>query len=248
LGTGLIHSADAPRALAELARRQIIYDPATAPCDGRIAGHWHLDSGEIDLGTEAPGPPLTDGVFARACFLVRWYEFTDPAIVRAVYRADSDLLGRDMLLEARFFGLRFHLGVRVTAVLDEVRGSGSGAQRVWGWSYQTLQGHLEQGRLGYEVIKDLASGSVRFRVVGYSRAAPIRNPLIRLGFALFGRRTQTRFYRTIQQRMRTLVNGPADGRPLPGPGSRPDGVVVAPSGAGTRPQDRVGWWVHHPGR
>jgi hypothetical protein len=52
-----------------------------------------------------------------------------------------------MLLEARFFGLRFYVGVRVTGVIDEERATGDGPAQVWGWCYQTLEGHLEQGRL-----------------------------------------------------------------------------------------------------
>lgn len=55
-------------------------------------------------------------------------------------------------------------------------------ERVWGWCYQTLEGHLEQGRLSYEVIKHLTTGQVAFRVAGYSRPAPIGNPIVRLGF------------------------------------------------------------------
>ena len=82
-----------------------------------------------------------------------------------------------MLLEGRFFGLRFYLGVRVTGVFDEERDADDGPERVWGWCYQTLQGHLEQGRLSYEVIKNLATGQVAFRVTGYSRRAPIQFPL-----------------------------------------------------------------------
>lgn len=58
-----------------------------------------------------------------------------------------------MLLEGRFFGLRFYLGVRITGVIDEERDAGDGPVRVWGWWYQTLQGHLEQGRLSYEVCR-----------------------------------------------------------------------------------------------
>jgi len=49
------------------------------------------------------------------------YEFADARIVRAVYRGGDDLLGRDMLLEGRFCGLRFYLGVRVTGMIDETR-------------------------------------------------------------------------------------------------------------------------------
>ena len=36
-------------------------------------------------------------------------EFADPRIVRAVYRRDDPLEGRDMLLEVRFWGLQIPL-------------------------------------------------------------------------------------------------------------------------------------------
>ena len=35
-----------------------------------------------------------------------------------------------MLLEARFFGLRFYVGVRVTGVIDEERATGDGPAQV----------------------------------------------------------------------------------------------------------------------
>jgi Domain of unknown function (DUF1990) len=103
-------------------------------------------------------------------------------------------------------------GYRVT---DEERDSGDGPERVWGWRYQTLEGHIEQGRLSYEVIKNLTTGQVAFRVVGYSRRAPIANPVIRWGFMLFGRWTQQRFYRNIQARMAALVAAAQRGQPVP---------------------------------
>lgn len=62
-----------------------------------------------------------------------------------MYRAGDDLPCRDMLLEGRFFGLRFYLGVRFTGVIDQTRDGDDGSDQVWGWSSQTLQGHLEQG-------------------------------------------------------------------------------------------------------
>ncbi len=244
----LFSSIDAAAALADLARRPINYDPSAAPQDGRADGHWHVDSGDTVIGRESPGPPVPDGIFSRACSLVRYYEFSDPRILRAVYRDDAELLGRDMLLEGRFAGLRFYLGVRVTAVLDETRGSGQQAEQVWGWSYQTLQGHLEQGRLNYEVIKNLASGEVLFRVAGYSRPAPIPNPIIRLGFGLFGRPTQQRFYRAIQQRMRILLDPAAEDRPLPTPTREAGGLLMAPSETTPVPLERLTRGVHHPGR
>jgi hypothetical protein len=152
-----------------------------------------------------------------------------------------------MLLEGRFFGLRFYFGVRVTGVIDEERDAGDGPERVWGWCYQTLEGHLEQGRLSYEVIKHLTTGEVAFRVEGYSRPAPIGNPIIRLGFLLFGRWTQQRFYRNIQVRITDLVRGAQRGRPLPSPAVRPDGIVLAPSGVRPHPLERLAQGWIHPG-
>jgi uncharacterized protein (UPF0548 family) len=232
LGFGSVNEA---AELDALRHRPVNYDPARAPGDGRADGHWHVDSGEIIIGQEPPGPPVRGGPWETGCALVRWYEFAEPRILRAAYRDGAELDGRDMLLEGRFFGLRFYLGVRVTRVVDETREGDAGPERVWGWSYQTLQGHLEQGRLGYEVIKNLATGRVIFRVSGYSRMAPIRSPVIRLGFMLFGRWTQLRFYRAIQRRLRALVQAAQCGAALPPPKARADGVVMVPSGISRAP-------------
>ena len=246
----LFSQVDERAELDQLAGLRVNYDPAAAPEDGAVAidGHWHVDAGTTVLGHERPGPPEEGGVWATACRLVGEYEFADARILRGAYRPGGDLLGRNMLLEARFFGLRFYVGVRVTGIIDEERDTLDGPERVWGWSYQTLQGHLEQGRLSYEVIKDLRTGQVMFRVAGYSRAAPIGNPVIRLGFLLFGRWTQQRFYRNVQARMADLVRTAQRGRPLPAPEARPDGILLAPSGV--RPnllEHLTRGWIH-PGR
>src|SRR4029450_3129552 len=105
-----------------------------------------------------PGPPQPGGPWERARELMRDYEFADPAIVRAVYRPDRPLEGRDMLLEVRFWGLRFRFGVRVGGVIDESRTVDGRDVCVWGWSYSTLQGHLEMGQMEYEVWKWLGAG------------------------------------------------------------------------------------------
>lgn len=240
----LFSSVDEATALDGLRCRIINYDPARAPEDGRADGHWHVDSGDTVIGREPPGPPVPGGVWEAGCTLVRQYEFADPRILRAVYRAGGELAGRDILLEGRFSVLRFYLGVRVTGVIDET----SETERVWGWSYQTLEGHLEQGRLSYEVIKDTVTGRVLFRVRGYSRMAPITSPVVRWGFRLFGRWTQQRFYQEIQHRMRRLVQAAQRGAPLPSPAVRPDGLVLAPSGAAPHPLERLARSWLHPGR
>jgi hypothetical protein len=243
----LLGRVDERAALDRLPALKINYDPARAPETGsaNVEGSWHVDSATTVIGQEGPGPPEDDGAWQLGCRLVSQYEFADARILRGVYLRGRELLGRDMLLEARFFGLRFYVGVRVTGVIDEERATDHGPARVWGWSYQTLEGHLEQGRLSYEVIKDMSTGQVTFRVAGYSRAAPIRNPVIRLGFWLFGRWTQERFYRNIQRRMAELVRAAQHGQRLPTPAERPDGVVLAPSGIRPHPLERLARaWLH----
>jgi uncharacterized protein (UPF0548 family) len=239
---------DERAALDGLRGRPLNYDPGRAPGDGVPDGHWHVDASDAVIGREPPGPPVAGGPWEVACRLVRQYEFAEPRILRALYRRDDRLLGRDMLLEGRFFGLRFYLGVRVTRVIDQQRDGPGGPAQVWGWSYQTLQGHLEQGRLSYEVIKDLGSGTVRFRVSGYSRRAPIPDPVVRWGFQIFGRWTQRRFYRNVLRRMTRLVAAARRGDALPTPVASGDGLVTAPSGVHRHPAEWLARAWLHPGR
>jgi uncharacterized protein (UPF0548 family) len=90
--------------------------------------------------------------------------------------------------------------------------------RRWGWNYRTLQGHLEMGQMDYEVHKWLDSGEVQFRIHAFSRPARIPNPVIRLGFRLFGRRVQRRFARHACQRMaRLTAAGAGAGAPVEDP-------------------------------
>ena len=133
--------------------------------------------------------------------------------MRAVYHSEDPLEGRDMLLEVRFWGLRFRFGVRVSGVIDELREVERRDVRVWGWSYATLQGHLETGQMDYEVWKWLDSGAVEFRIHVVSRSSRIGNPIIRLGFRLFGRREQVRFAKRACERMACLVSGEGGVRP-----------------------------------
>ena len=65
--------------------------------------------------------PLAPCSFERAKALMEDYAFADPAVVRAVYRPEDPLDGRDMLLEVNWHGLRFRFGVRVGGVVDETR-------------------------------------------------------------------------------------------------------------------------------
>jgi uncharacterized protein (UPF0548 family) len=166
---------------------------------------WHTDRHLIRLPAEAPGPPQPGGPFEVGRGLLRSYEVADPALVRAVYDAASPLEGRDMLLVGRFFGLRFPMGVRIGGVVDGADLIGGTPVHRFAWHYRTLEGHLERGQMDYEVVKYLDNGRVEFRMAAYSQRGPIANPIVRVGFALFGRRTQLRFYARASQRMRSLT-------------------------------------------
>jgi len=238
----LIGHKNIAAAVEGLRHLSVNYDEAHAPV-AQQPGTWHIDNSRVPIGHEPAGPPVRGGAWEIACRLVRDYEFADPAIVRAVYRPTDELLGRDMLLEARFLVWRFYLGVRVTEVVDETRD----AERVWGWGYQTLEGHLEQGKLVYEVIKDVQSGRVDLRIRAYSRRAPVPNPILRLGFAVFGRRTQLRFYAAVGQRLRNTVQAILHGASPPTPAVTSDGLVVAPSGLYRHPLERFTVHSHQPG-
>ena len=219
-------SSDPDAALREMAPWEINYDPATTDEPG-----WHHDRLRHPLGAESPGEPVAGGVFEVACRLVTDYEFADPAIMHAYFRRDVELLGRDMVLEGRFLVLRFPMGVRVDRVVDETRSRADGTtERSWGWSYRTLEHHLERGRLVYEVVKNLDSGRVEFVITGVSQRASIPNPVIALGFTFFGRWTQWRFYRAAARKLEHLVARTMAGHDLPTPDPvGPGDVVVAPS-------------------
>ena len=239
----LLGNIDYITALAELRDREVNYDPSEVhPPD------WNFDVHRSLVGREQPGPPEPGGVWEAARDLVRDYEFTPPELVRAVYHRRDPLLGRNLLLEGRFSALRFYMGVRITAVVDETRDQ---QEKVWGWTYETLEHHLERGNVTYEVVKHLDSGQVEFVASCQSQRSPTVGPVLRLGWRFFGRRTQLRFYRRCGQRLHDLVQASRNGSPAPSAARSPlelDDLVLVPSGAEPHPLDRLAIRQHDPGR
>ena len=200
----LARSPRAQRALRALTGRALNFDAeelrTAATSDG-----WHIDDYCQPLPAEPGGQPAPAGSFAIAQQLMRDYAFADPAIVRAVFDPASPLAARNMLLQVHFGPLRLFFGCRVGPVVDETRTVDGRTVRIWGWSYGTLEGHVERGQMDYAVWKWLDSGDVQFRIHVVSRRAPVRNPLLRLGFRLVGRRQQVHFARRACERMGELV-------------------------------------------
>ena len=166
---------------------------------------WTRDERVQPLPSEPPGPPLAHGSWEIARRLMRGYEFADPSMVRAHYDPELPLEGRDMLLEVRFHGLAIHAGCRITEVFARMREVAGRPVRVWGWSYATLRGHFEQGEMSWEALKWTDTGEVAFHIRACSRRSDDAHPIARLGFRLFGRREQLRFYDSTCVRMRRLT-------------------------------------------
>jgi uncharacterized protein (UPF0548 family) len=201
----LTATSDIRRRLDELAGRPVNYDADALDLDHPPAG-WNVDRRRQPLPGEPPGEPVPEGSFQIAARLIRGYEFADPSVVRAHYDRERPLEGRDMLLELRALGLvRVYVGVRVCAVYDEHREVEGRTARVSGWAYRTLEGHVEQGQMNWEVWKWLDTGQVEFRVHAVSRTASIANPVIRLGFWMVRRHERAAFLDSTDRRMRELT-------------------------------------------
>jgi hypothetical protein len=104
-------------ALEALHAKSLNFD-ATRVVDFSAERGWRIDDYRQSLPPEPAGPPLADGSWETARRLMRDYEFADPKIVRAIYYDDRPFEQRDMLLELRFHGLRFHVGVRIGGTRD----------------------------------------------------------------------------------------------------------------------------------
>ena len=190
--------------LLDLADRQYNFTPV--PFDEAVQDStWQTDRRTAKIRSEPPGPPRPGGPFEVARQALLDYEAADPRIVRAVYDAAVALDGRDMVLVGRFLALRFCMGVRVGGVVDGPEESPAGLVHRFAWNYRTLEGHLEEGQMDYEITKVDATGEIAFRIRSYSRPGEIDNPIVRWGFLLFGRHQQTRFYDRTVDRLRTIV-------------------------------------------
>jgi uncharacterized protein (UPF0548 family) len=189
------------RRLAALAGKSLNYDPAALDLAHPPAA-WRVDDVHQSLPPEAAGPPVPGGSWEIARRLIRGYEFADPSIVRAHYDSKQPLKGRNMLLELRALGLvSVYVGVRVVDVYER----DSGSSRVFGWTYRTLEGHVEMGQMSWEVTKALDTGAVEFRVHAVARPAPIANPIIRLGFLVLRGHERAVFLDSTRRRMRAFT-------------------------------------------
>ncbi|MGE3913893.1 MAG: DUF1990 family protein [Chloroflexota bacterium] len=187
--------------LASLAGRPVSY--GTPPATPTSASGWTVERFQALLGYEPVGPPLANGLFARASAGVAAYRFADPRLTRGHFDPSAPLLGRDMLIEIRPLFVRLLVGLRVGDVLNRPGGPDEPVSR-FGVRMDTLDGHILDGSEWVRIVKDHRSGAVRFHIDVQWRAGHLPTWWMALGFQLFGRQIQVRWRRLAVLRLRRL--------------------------------------------
>ena len=197
--------------LSALRGRPVSFDVPLTSMTG--ANGWTVDGVDARIGIEPPGPPLPDGLFARARRALINYDFSDPRIVVGHFDPRAPFVGRDMLLEIKVLGLRFLSGVRVHSVRDE-------ADERWttfGFRYDTLEGHIERGFEWFLLTKEHRSGEIRVRIEARWQLGEFPNWWSRLGFLAIGSHYRELWRRRALGRLHCLARRPAD-RAIAAPG------------------------------
>lgn len=129
------------------------------------------------------------------------------------FDATSPLLGRPVMLELRPPGLRYLCPVRIGAVRTE----SDEKHTVFGFRFDTLQGHIECGREWFLLSKDHSTGEVRFHIRARWREGEFPNWWSALGFEFIGRRYQRAWHHIAHERLRELLReGHLEGKPARG--------------------------------
>jgi uncharacterized protein (UPF0548 family) len=163
-------------------------------------GGWHHYYSEAMIATEANG----DDRFTRARAALANYQFSDPAIVVAHFDPAEPFLGRRMLLEIRAMGLRYLCPAVVSRVREE--------PGVFGFRYDTLDGHIEQGIEWFLLTKN-DRGQIRFRIEARWRQGQLPNWWSRIGFAVLSGYYQRKWHRRAHHRLSLLAHHGSTQRP-----------------------------------
>ena len=173
---------------------------------------WGHYFSEAVVGFGPPGPPSEGGPFERGRAAVADYAFSDPRIVIGHYDPAEPLEGRRMLLEMRALRVfRYLSGTVVKAVRDETGDTKS----VFGFRYDTLEGHIESGVEWFLLTKEHATGAIRFRIEAVWRPGQFPNWWSRLGFSVLGPHYQRRWHHRAHELMAGHLRSPEPGLPPP---------------------------------
>ena len=165
---------------------------------------WIVDGSHDEIGTEPQGPPVHDGIFARARQAIINYDFSDPSIVVGHFDPTTPPVGRDMLLELKVLGFRFLCGARVMEVRDDYDGNTT----YFGFRYDTLEGHIERGYEWFLLTKDHETGGIHFRIEAHWQLGQFPNLWSKIGFKLIGEHYRATWRRRAPARLRRIAHQP----------------------------------------
>ena len=173
---------------------------------------WNHYRSEAVVAREPPGEPLPDGPFQRARIAIENYEFSDPSIVEAHFDPRDPLEGRYVLVEIKVLGLHYLCGVKVEEVRETAATDGT---TVFGFRYDTVGDHIEQGSERFLLTKEHATGDIRFRVDARWRPGQFPNWWSRVGFMLLSPRYHRIWHHTAQRRIAFLARQGPLAVPIP---------------------------------
>lgn len=161
---------------------------------------WHHYHSEAVIAREPAGSVQ----FQRARVALANYQFSDPGIVLAHFDPAGPLLDRRILLEIQVLGLHYLCPAVVTHVRDEAG--------VYGFRYDTLEGHIERGVEWFLLTKS-DQGEISFRIEARWRRGDFPNWWSRVGFMLLSGYYQRRWHRRAHRRLSLLAHYGSTARP-----------------------------------
>jgi hypothetical protein len=164
---------------------------------------WNRYHSEAIIAREKPGPPLSDGPFHRMEVAVANFQFSDPGIVVGHFDAHGRLLGRRMLLEMTAVRVLHYLA---GVVVSDVRFEEQNGRHVFGYRYDTLEGHIERGSEWFLLTKNTETGEIEFRIEAAWLPGDFPNWWSRLGFKLLGPDYQKRWHHSAHQRLHRIAH------------------------------------------
>lgn len=176
---------------------------------GKYQDDWYHDYRKESLGVDFPSADGRFHGFNEVKKLLVDYKFPNPDLIIGKFEDSGPLLGRNILLLAKFLGFKFTFGVRVVAVVDEQRRIENEVFDCWGYSYRTLQGHFEEGEIRFEIQRNVLTFETYFLIESYSRVGQINNPFYWIGMKLFGRTLQKKFVSDSFNSVQEAFNTPA---------------------------------------
>jgi len=154
------------------------YPEVGATLKGEIPEQYNLDHNRVRLGQgTATFEHASAALFNWKMFDIGWVELLHPG--------GPVVPDQTVLVLARTFSLYSLSASRVIAVIDD----DSGHVRRRGFSYGTLEHHVERGEERFSIEHDLEDDSVSYDILAFSIP---QHPLARLGYPM-SRAAQRRF-------------------------------------------------------